>query len=426
MTMAASVSLRRGWYHGWNIVAACVLSQAVANGLPVNAFSLFLHDWSTQLHAPISFFQLGLASLGLFSAFFSPIVGALADKYPARWLLGSGLAGIAIFYIGVSCVTSRWQLLVLFALVLPVSVALSTSLPANAVVARWFARRLGLALGLTAFGLGLAGVILPPVVAALLPAFGWRTIWRGGGLLIAFVVTPLVVWVVRDRPGLRDGTHYVTTDDAVVARGHGAGNGAVGLTWRDVLARRNFWLLVAAYLPMLALNGGCSNNLPPLAASRGLSAQTAGMLLSLFSLSYVGFSLIAGLLSDRFGNRVPLSGLAIATAVGGLIVAFGHDAASIGAGVLLVGASGGMWPLLAAAVAKEFGVSGVGRSFGLLLMFLPIIVLSPFFVAKTREITGSYVPALISLAALTTLGGVACLLFLRERSDGLGKDGAKA
>lgn len=68
--MAADGKTRKGWYHGWNIVAVCVLSQAVANGLPVNSFTLFVQDWSAELHAPISFFQLGLAALGLFSAFF--------------------------------------------------------------------------------------------------------------------------------------------------------------------------------------------------------------------------------------------------------------------------------------------------------------------------------------------------------------------
>jgi hypothetical protein len=44
-----------------------------------------------------------------------------------------------------------------------------------------------------------------------------------------------------------------------------------------------------------------------------------------------------------------------ATTVGGLIVAFGHGVAALGIGVTLVGLSGGMWPLLAAAVATEFG-----------------------------------------------------------------------
>ena len=73
-----------------------------------------------------------------------------------------------------------------------------------------------------------------------------------------------------------------------------------------------------------------------------------------------------------------------------------------------------MFPLLAAASAAEFGASGVGRTFGLLMMFLPVIVLAPFLVAKTRESTGSYVPGLIALTVLTLLGGAACL-FMRER-----------
>lgn len=47
----ASEARQKGWYHGWNIVAVCVLSQAAANGLAVNAFSLFLHDWSIALKA---------------------------------------------------------------------------------------------------------------------------------------------------------------------------------------------------------------------------------------------------------------------------------------------------------------------------------------------------------------------------------------
>jgi MFS family permease len=78
------------------------------------------------------------------------------------------------------------------------------------------------------------------------------------------------------------------------------------------------------------------------------------------------------MLSDRFGNRLPLFGLAMLTAVGGLMVALGHSEFTLGAGAMLVGLYGGMWPLPAAAVAGEFGASGVGRAFGLLMSFLLI------------------------------------------------------
>jgi MFS family permease len=217
------VVARRGWYHGWNIVAACILSQAMANGLPVNAFTLFVQDWSADLHAPISSLQLGLAALGIFSSVFAPFVGVLVDKRPARLLMGAGLLGIALFEIGISFVSSAGQFLALYIVLLPAAVVFSTSLPANAIVSRWFVRRLGLALGLSSFGLGMAGVVLPPVVAALLP-LGWRMIWRLSGLLIALVVTPLVVWTLRDRPSERDGLHYLTADEtARPTLAHGVG-----------------------------------------------------------------------------------------------------------------------------------------------------------------------------------------------------------
>jgi MFS family permease len=346
MTAIESAPRRPGWYHGWNIVAVCVLAQTVANGLPVNAFSLFLRDWSAQLHTPISTFQLGIAAFGLFCAFLSPKAGVFADKYPARWLMGGGLIGIALFYLGVSFVTASWQLVALYALLLPISVVCSTALPANAVVSRWFVRRLGFALGLTAFGLGMAGVVLPPIVAAVTPALGWRTVWRVSGIFIAVVVAPLVMWVVRDRPTERDGLYYLTAvSETRPHLGHGPASGG-GLTWRDVLTRRNFWLLVAVYLPMLGL------------------------------------------------------------------------------GVMLVGLAGGLWPLLAAAAAAEYGASEVGRAFGLLMMFIPVIALVPFLVARIQESTGSYAPGLAGLAVLTFSGGAACLL-MRERRRGRTSGAAK-
>jgi sugar phosphate permease len=429
MTATEGAAQRHGWYHGWNIVAVCVLAQTVANGLPVNAFSLFLRDWSAQLHTPISTLQLGIAAFGLFCAFLSPKAGVFADKYPARWLMGGGLIGIALFYLGVSFVTASWQLVALYALLLPISVVCSTALPANAVVSRWFVRRLGFALGLTAFGLGMAGVILPPIVAAMTPEFGWRTVWRVSGIFVAVVVAPLVIWVVRDRPSERDGLYYLTADGLTADGetrphpGHGPASGG-GLTWRDVLKRRNFWLLVAVYLPMLALYGACLQNLAPVAASHGLSQQTAGTLLSAFSLTHLASTLVMGLLSDRFGNRLPLCGLALTVAIGGLIVSFGQSVAMLGLGVMLVGLAGGFWPLLAAAAAVEYGASEVGRAFGLLMMFLPVIALVPFLVARIQEATGSYAPGLAGLAVLTFIGGAACLL-MRERRRGRISEAAK-
>jgi MFS family permease len=314
--------------------------------------------------------------------------------------------------VGLSFVDATWQFLTLSAVLLPISVALSASLVANAVVSRWFVRRRGLALGLTAFGLGIAGAILPPIIAALMPDFGWRMIWRAAGIIIAVVLIPAALLVVRDRPDDRDGMHYLAAQND--ARPNDGGGENSDLTWRDIIKRKNFWLLLAAYLPILGLYGGCSQNLAPIVVSRGLSTQAAGALLSVFSVSYVASTLCMGMLSDRFGNRLPLFGLALATSAGGLIFALGQNVVSLCIGIALAGLGGGIWPLLAAAAAVEFGAAAVGRAFGLLTLFVPVIVLAPFIVARFHEVTGSYVPGIAGLAALALLGGSGSL-FMRER-----------
>jgi MFS-type transporter involved in bile tolerance (Atg22 family) len=93
---------------------------------------------------------------------------------------------------------------------------------------------------------------------------------------------------------------------------------------------------------------------------------------------------------------------------------------------MLVGLAGGFWPLLAAAAAVEYGASEVGRAFGLLMMFLPVIALVPFLVARIQEATGSYAPGLAGLAVLTFIGGAACLLMRERRRGRIGETAKEA
>jgi MFS family permease len=326
--------------------------------------------------------------------------------------------GIAVFDLLLSMVTATWQIWVLYGCIFPISLTLATSITANAVVSRWFVRRLGLALGITAFGVGISGAVLPPIIAEVMPSIGWRGVWRIAAAITAFVVVPLVLWIVRDRPGERDGTSYLTADGAAApaAHGHGHGGGS-DLKWTDILKRRNFWLLVVCYLPIVALYGAAQQNLAPIAAAQGFDQKTAGMLLAIFSISHVVATLVLGLVSDKFGNKLPLAGLSVMIAVGGALVGLGSGLPALVVGSAVIGFTGGLWTLLPAAAAVEFGASGVGRAFGTLMLFIPINAVAPALIAKVKEATGSYTPALLGLGALALIGGVA-ILFMREKRGG--------
>jgi MFS family permease len=416
MNQTAETVGARGWYYGWNIVAATILSQVAANGLTYNTFSLFVGNWARELHAPISQLQLAVSAMVLVCALAAPAIGSMADKYPARALFAAGLVGVGVFYAAISCATAAWQVIALYGLLVPIALNLCTSLTANPLISRWYSRRLGLALGLSSFGVGMAGVLLPPIVASALPEFGWRAIWRMGSVLIIVVVMPLVVAVIRDRPTEREGLHYLTGDGS---SGHVHAHGAIGkggpLDWREVLGRKNFWLLIAIYLPIMAAYGGVAQNLGPFVSNHGLNQQNAGQLLSVLSLTHLIATLTFGLLVDRFGYRRPLTALAVFVAAGAAVLALSTGLTTIAVGCALVGLGGGVFTVLAAAMAAEFGANGVGRAFGMVMFFLPLGTLGPFAFAKVQESSGSYTPALVGVIILVLCSGGLSLLLRTPR-----------
>ena len=403
------------WYHGWNIVAVVVLSQIAANGLALSSMSLFLHDWARDLQAPISQLLLALLPFSIVVSLSSPFIGALADTYPARLLIAVGLVGIAAFCLLISVASAPWHIWALYGTLFPISLGLCALTTANAVVSRWFVKRIGLALGITALGSAIGGVVLPPIIAEVMPVIGWRSVWRISGFATVLLILPLAAWIVRDKPTEREGQYYLSGGAADASRGGDpsvqSGN---DLHWTDILKRKNFWLLVLCYTPILGLYGAIQQNMAPIAASHGFGQSTAGMLLAVFSVSQVVATLLLGLASDRFGNRLPLASLAVVTTAGATCLAYGVGLPVLIAGAVLVGFAGGIWTLMPAAAAGEFGASGVGRAFGMLLLFLPISALPPSLVARVQEATGSYTPALMGLGAICLMGGAA-ILFMRER-----------
>jgi MFS family permease len=414
MNVNASIAAPRGWYHGWNIVAVCILSQAMGNGLTYNALSLFLNGWSQELNTPISHLTLTVTIMGTVAAIVSPFVGALADKYPARRLLVGGLLGMAVFYVCVGSVTASWQLLALYGVIAAPALTFCTAVVCNALISRWFVRRRGLAFGLSAFGIGLAGVLLPQIINPLLPLVGWRMIWRGGGVFITVIVVPLLLAVIRNQPSEEEGRYYLSGDGPSAGHhGHGAGGGNQ-IGWLEVLGRRNFWLLVGIYLPLVALSGAAVQNIVPYATSHGLTRQTGAVLLSLLSAMHVIATLVLGLLADRFGNRLPFIGLAVLMVAGSLLLALGSNLPIIVAGCVLIGLGSGVFTLLAAAIAVEFGAAGMGRAFGLCMMFVPVITLTPFLIARSQEATGSYTHAFIGGAIFLAISAFLAALY-RER-----------
>ena len=79
---------------------------------------------------------------------FAPAVGRAADRYGARRLLGAGAILLAVTLLAIGAVTEPWQLYVLFP-VMSLGFSMGGSIPASALLARWFVTRRAIAMSLS-------------------------------------------------------------------------------------------------------------------------------------------------------------------------------------------------------------------------------------------------------------------------------------
>ena len=109
-----------------------------------------------------------------FMLFMSPWVGLAFDNYGPRWLLIIGTFMHCFGLMMTSLSTEYYQ----FFLSQSICSAIGASLlfgPAMTSVVTWFHKKRGMALGLTAAGSSLGGVIFPIIVSRMIPraGFGW-------------------------------------------------------------------------------------------------------------------------------------------------------------------------------------------------------------------------------------------------------------
>ena len=95
-------------------------------------------------------------------------------------------------------------------------------------------------MGYAYLGLGLGGVVAPPLVTFLIQRFGWRHALEAVGLLIMLVLFPTGIWMTRSSPAdlglFPDGAPLREEGPDVTA----TPSKEVGAALRS----RNFWLIV--------------------------------------------------------------------------------------------------------------------------------------------------------------------------------------
>ncbi len=123
-----------GMFHGWRILGVTLASQAVQAGLLIYGFGVVILPFAEEFGVPRQTLMLGSALLSLTTNLISPLGGAAIDRGWARNLMTAGAVMLALSFLALSRVTAMWQVLAVFAVMLPFSNLLLGQLTSSALM----------------------------------------------------------------------------------------------------------------------------------------------------------------------------------------------------------------------------------------------------------------------------------------------------
>jgi len=372
------------WFYGWNVIAITLLFQSLTIGMHFYCFTLWVVPWSAEFGGVVrGNIMIAITLSSLFSGLISPLAGRALDRLPSHMLVCGGALTYAIGLMCIAMAQQVWQIVAIYMLVLPIGLVLTGAMAAQTLATRWFTKNRGLAIACSTLGTSVGGFTMPPLAAALLAAFGWRSTFVILGLTTALLVIP-VAWVVLKRKPPVDEAMLASELDASVPR-------KKSLSSKALLRDRNFRILVIAFLPLSLTFNAIQMNLGAYAQDINVTQQQAAWLVSQLSILMLIGKVLFGKLSDRFDQRNLYWAIALGMVASVLIISFSTDYAQLGIGTGVLGfIYAGYLPLIGAIIANRFGTRGFGQAMGLVSIFLGLGSAGSFIAAAIRDFSGSY------------------------------------
>jgi predicted MFS family arabinose efflux permease len=397
---------RGGLHYAWIVAGATFLILLAAAGMravpgvlidPLNAE----FGWSRG--------QIGLAvSVNvLLFGLMGPFAAALMGRYGLRLVISAALALIAVGLGLSSQVTSQWQLIVCYGVLVGLGSGCMASVLAAAVANRWFVARRGLVTGLLTAGSASGQIIFLQFLTRLSDAQGWRWVSYSTAA-VALAAIPIAALVLRNRPedvGLRA---YGAPEGYVTAEQHSNPIRTAFVGLRDVSRLGGFWLLFGGFLVCgVSTNGLIGTHFIPAAGDHDIHRATAAGLLSLVGIFDIAGTILSGWLSDRVDPRYLLAGYYAMRGFSLLFLYGALEAGGLPLWVFMVFYGLDWVATVPPTVRLCSDVCGVDRgtvAYGWVYAGHQIgAAIMAWFAGFVRDTTGSYQPAFI-------VGGICCMI----------------
>ena len=407
MSLAAP-AVKNRIFHGWWMVAGCMVVATVAWSFGLYGPSVYLHTIS-QMHG----WSIGLVSSALTLAFLVnasvlSFVGSAISKYGPQRVMALGAVVMASGFISMSGITQIWHVYACFALMGLGWSCLSTTAITSSL-APWFDRHQGRAVSTAMLGASIGGMVGVPVLLALIGAFGFSSAMLVVAFIVLSTVWPISFFILKKQP--QDMGLY---PDGITPTGVAKASSTRTWTRSAALGTTALRTVTLAFgFALMVQIGFLTHQVSLLLPSIGASATALCVTLAAV-LAFCGRILLARF-SDQVDVRViacsVLLNAAFSLSVGAI---FNTHTWALVIAVLGFGLSAGsittLPPLI---VRREFGATSFGSIFGIAAMLMQIMSsLGPAFFGFLYDLSGDYQ---LPLALAAGLNYFAAAVIMRGR-----------
>ena len=395
-------------FYGWFIAAGAAFVMMGGIGIGFYGLAVFLeplqekHGWS---NAQVS------GATGLYfvvSGLAAALAGPLIDRRGPIPFIVAGLVLTATTLASIGFVEALWQLYIAYT-ILAVGFGIGGSVCINAIMARWFIRLRARAMSISATGISLAGVVLPPLGAVLIDAGGLELTTPVLGAVVAAFGLPIVFLVLVPDPA-QMGLHPDGDERPPPGLGAALSEAVQRRVWTigEVLRTVAFWALAVAFvLVLLAQTGFLIHQIAFLEERMG-SRTAASLALSTAAFGSIVARLIVGLFADAIDKRHLAAGIFAIQGAAVLLITLVDQTATTYVLTLVFGFTiGNVYMMQSLLVSEIFGLVSFATVFGLVSFSSQTSSgAGPLLVGVLEEASGGYETPFLITAAITFAAAV--------------------
>lgn len=405
------------FHYAWWIMIASAAIYAASVGIIVSCAGLLYRAVAVDFNVGIAEISLYTSIMYLTITILLPFAGKILNKYDTRYILTiAGILNAAAFGL-MGTYHTVWPFYISgFILGVGGTFLIYGSIPL--IINNWFKVKVGTVLGTAMAFMGIGGAIFAQITGILIEEIGWRSTYMVLGVIVAVLILPFSIFVIRMKPEQLNmkpyGSEKVTNAEALIEED------LAGVSMKDALRSPAFYL-VTLFTGLLGLTATVSFHIPNFVESIGFSAIIAATGVTCVTIGQTGGKFLLGAVNDKLGVHTAL--------------VIGIGSGLIGVGALLISDTIGLWLLYLGALLFGIGFSGstllppvvIRAVFGnrdYATIYTTIMSASTLGIAIGTTVfsylydaTGSYYMVFVTVILLFILSIVSSFLSLRTKKE---------